>query len=225
MKAPPQEHEFEASRGLPEQLPAGEHVLWQGAPDWWTLASDAMHVRLLAVYFSVLLAWRSAAVWMDTGNLGAATLSIVVLMPLALIALATLAFLAWLASRNSVYTITNRRVVMRVGIVLTVTFNLPYRRIESASLRRNADGTGDIALMLAEGDQIAYLHLWPHVRAWHVRRSQPLLRAIPECEQVSGLLVNAIADNSASASQGVVRVPAARKRPPVTSGASGPVAA
>ena len=224
MKAQPQEHEFEAARGLPEQLPAGEKILWQGAPHWQTLARDALHLRLLAVYFSVLLAWRAGAVWMDTGSLGTAALSIVVLLPLALLALATLALLAWLASHNSVYTITNRRVVMRIGIVLTVTFNLPYRRIESASLRRNANGTGDIALVLAPGDQIAYLHLWPHVRPWQVRRSQPMLRAIPDCARVSELLVNAIAD-SAAAGQSVVRVAPTRASHPATAGASGPVAA
>ena len=37
--------------------------------------------------------------------------------------------LAWLTSRNTVYTITNKRVVMRIGIVLSVTFNLPLRVI------------------------------------------------------------------------------------------------
>ncbi|MBP6850563.1 MAG: PH domain-containing protein [Rhodoferax sp.] len=224
MKAVVQEHEYEAAHGLPEQLPAGEKILWQGAPHWQTLARDAMHLRLLAVYFAVLLAWRAGAAWMDTGSLGTAALSIVLLLPLALLALATLAVLAWLASRNSVYTITNRRVVMRVGIVLTVTFNLPYRRIESASLRRNANGTGDIALLLSAGDQIAYLHLWPHVRAWHVRRSQPMLRAIPDCARVSEMLVQAIAD-SAAAGQSVVRAAPTRVSQPVTSGSSGPVAA
>jgi hypothetical protein len=159
VKTVPQEHEFEAARGLPEQLPAGERVLWQGAPRWQTLARHAFHVRLLAVYFAALL--------------------------------------AWLAGRNTVYTITNRRVVMRIGIVLTVTFNLPYRRIESAGLRRHPDGTGDIALVLSEGDQIAYLHLWPHARPWHVRRSQPMLRAVPNCERVSALLAQALTDSAA----------------------------
>ena len=86
MKAQPQEHEFEAAHGLPEQLPAGEKVLWQGAPHWQTLARDALHLRLLAVYFSVLLAWRAGAAWMDTGSVLTALGSMVVLLPLALLA-------------------------------------------------------------------------------------------------------------------------------------------
>ena len=28
------EHEFEAQPGLPEKLPRGEVILWQGAPNW-----------------------------------------------------------------------------------------------------------------------------------------------------------------------------------------------
>ena len=36
-----EEHEFEAARGLPELLPAGERVLWQGSPDWRGLAREA----------------------------------------------------------------------------------------------------------------------------------------------------------------------------------------
>ena len=35
------EHEFEPVHGLPEKLPAGEKILWQGSPDWKTLANEA----------------------------------------------------------------------------------------------------------------------------------------------------------------------------------------
>jgi hypothetical protein len=31
---------FEPIRGLPEQLPEGEHILWQGAPDPRVLARE-----------------------------------------------------------------------------------------------------------------------------------------------------------------------------------------
>ena len=43
--------------------------------------------------------------------------------------------MAWLSARNTVYTITDRRVVMRIGIVLTLTFNLPFKRIAAAGLQ------------------------------------------------------------------------------------------
>ena len=50
------EHEFEAAPGLPEALPAGERILWQGSPDWKLLAAEAFHVRRLSLYFALMIA-------------------------------------------------------------------------------------------------------------------------------------------------------------------------
>ncbi len=69
---------------------------------------------------------------------------------------------------------------MRIGIVLTLTLNLPFRVIESAGLRTYADGTGDIPLSLAGKEKIAIIHLWPHARPWRFARPEPMLRAIPD---------------------------------------------
>jgi hypothetical protein len=49
--------------------------------------------------------------------------------------------LAWLSARTTVYTITDKRVVMRIGIVLSLTFNLPLRQIESAGLKLHRAAT------------------------------------------------------------------------------------
>ena len=195
------EHEFEAAHGLPELLPHGEKILWQGAPDWRTLAIQVMHVRTLAIYFAAMLLWRGGTVLNDTGSLLAALVSIAIPTPLALVALGLMTLFAWLTSRTTVYTLTNRRVVMRIGIVLSVTFNLPYRTIESVSLRTDAKGekrasnandTGDIALLLAASDKIAYANLWPHARPWRVKRPEPMLRAVPQSARVGQLLATAI---------------------------------
>ena len=55
------EHEFEAAPGLPEPLPAGERVLWQGAPQWRTLAVEVFHVRAVAIYLVAMLALQASA--------------------------------------------------------------------------------------------------------------------------------------------------------------------
>jgi hypothetical protein len=49
---------FEPIRGLPEKLPEGEHILWQGAPDPRRLAREALGVRWVAAYFILLAVWR-----------------------------------------------------------------------------------------------------------------------------------------------------------------------
>jgi hypothetical protein len=108
-----------------------------------------------------------------------------------LCALALLAGCAWLSSRETLYTITNKRVVMRIGIVLTVTFNLPFARITGASVKALKGSTGDLALALNNEDQIGYFHLMPHARPWHLRQPQPALRCVPEVAQVGALLQQA----------------------------------
>lgn len=185
------EHEFEAAHGLPEPLPAGERLLWQGSPEWWALARSAFHVRQLAVYFAVILALRCAGVLADGGSADDATRALLLLLPLALLAVGVALTLAWLAARTTVYTLTDRRVVMRIGIVLSLTFNLPLARIANAGLRTNADGTGDIPLALAGGDRIAWLHLWPHTRPWKLARPEPMLRCVPHAAEAARVLARA----------------------------------
>jgi hypothetical protein len=188
---PHHEHEFEAAPGLPEALPAGERILWQGSPDWKMLAVDAFHVKRLAIYFFLMIALQAIMIW-DASlglmvNLSALSISTV----LATVALSLLALTAWLSASTSMYTITNRRVVMRIGIVLTLTFNLPHRWIKTAQIRDQGKGFGEIALELKGDDRIAYLHLWPHARAWRVTQPQPALRCIANAQEVGSLLYDA----------------------------------
>ncbi len=187
------EHEFEASHGLPAALPKGEHILWQGSPDFLSLARHAFHVPTLAAYFAVLLIVRGSLVISDGLGLTAAATSVAILFPLAVIAIALVTLLAWLAARSAVYTLTNRRLVMRIGIVLNITFNLPLSVVSSAGLKLFKDGTGEIPLVLNGEDNIAYPHLWPHARPWQIKKTQPMLRCVPHAARVGALLTDAVA--------------------------------
>ena len=208
------EHEFEPPFGLPEPLPAGERILWQGSPDWRMLARSAFHVRKLAIYFGAILALRVAFVFADGGTAAEAAKAIAMLLPLALLAIGIAASMAWLSSRTTVYTLTNKRVVMRIGIVLSLTFNLPLQRLATAGLRLYPDGSGDLPLTLAGTDTIAYLHLWPHARPWRVAKPEPMLRCVPDAVRVSALLADAWAHATGGAAVKAVRVePAARAQP------------
>lgn len=208
------EHEFEAEPGLPEPLPRGERLLWQGSPDERTLAREALHWRKLAVYFAVILGCRAVFVLTDGGTAWQAVVSVTWLLPLAVFAVGMSYMLGRLIARTAVYTLTDRRLVMRIGVVLTLSFNLPFRQIASAAMREGQGGHGDIVLTLADGNQIAYLHLWPHARPWQLKRPQPMLRAVPQVRQVAALLADSLmasagpqaADTPARAS-GPVAVP------------------
>jgi hypothetical protein len=185
------EHELEPQYGLPERLPANEKILWQGSPDARVLARSAFHIRKLALYFVALVAINAASVVADGAAAMDVLLALVWPAGLSALALGGVWTLAWLTARTAVYTVTDRRVVMRIGIVLTLTFNLPLRTLETAAMRQGPDGHGDIVLALKGPDHIAWLHLWPHARPWHLTRTQPMLRALPQVADVAALLQKA----------------------------------
>ena len=185
------EHEFEAALGLPEPLPAGEKILWQGAPSWTAMAKHVFRLQWLTVYFAVIVVLQIASVSSSAGGLAEGWSSVALAVFLALVGLLLVGLLAYWSATTTVYTLTNRRIVMRVGIVLTVTFNLPFKTLRSADLKLYKDGTGDIPMQIATGDKIAFFHLWPHVRPWRLAKPEPMMRCIPEAKQVAVLLTEA----------------------------------
>jgi hypothetical protein len=212
------EHEIEPVWGLPERPPTGETILWQGAPEWRVFARRAMHVRGLALYFALLIASRCAASLMDGASLAVAAWDAAWFVPFALAGLALVVLFAWLAGRTSAYTITNRRVVLRVGIALSMTANIPFDAIQAAAVKVDPDGSGDITLTINPANRVSYLFFWPHVRPWHYARPEPALRSIPDAAAVAQVLSRALA---AAASMPVRPVAAAA----VAGAAAGPQAA
>lgn len=185
------EHEFEAAPGLPEPLPAGEKMLWQGTPQWFLLARDAFHVGKLALYFLLMIGLQLAFLIDDGAATNDIVSSIIKSLLTAALALGILCAVAWLASKTSLYSITNKRVIMRIGIVLTLTFNLPHKRIAGAAIKNLRGASGDIALALYPSDRIAWVHLWPHNRAWRFSQPEPAMRCIPNAKAVGELLLAA----------------------------------
>ena len=185
------EYEFEAALGLPEPLPQGETILWQGAPNWISMAKHVFRLQWLSLYFAVIVIWQLISVSTSEEGLAAGWSSVALAFFLAVIGLVLIGFLAYWSATTAMYTLTNRRIVMRVGIVLTVTFNFPYKTLSSADLKLYKDGTGDIPIQIATEDKIAFFHLWPHVRPWRVANPEPMLRCVPDAQQVAQLLTEA----------------------------------
>jgi hypothetical protein len=175
--------------GLPAQPPKGEELLWQGRPQAFALAREALKINWIAGYFVALAVWRG---WMMGDGVPATILA--VMLPYLAIGAVTCAILLTIATvqaRSTVYTITTARVAMRIGVALTVTLNLPFRQIGAANLALKSNGTGTIALQTLGDTRISYLVCWPHVRPWHFNRTQPALRAIPDAAAVAKILAEA----------------------------------
>ena len=186
------EHDFEPIRGLPGDLPEGEAILWQGSPSWTRLACQAFHVRAASAYFALMLAWRAASAIRAGTEPRAALAATVSVAPIALAAMGLLTLFAWLNARTTVYTLTNKRIVLRFGVALTKAINLPFAIIESGALKAFADGSGDLAVTLKAPNKLAFLQMWPHVRPWRASAPQPTLRAIPEAAGVARVLASAM---------------------------------
>lgn len=187
------EYEYEPVPGLPERLPPGEEILWQGAPRWESLARQAFHVRKVGIYFLILIAWT--VVW-DIRNGRDPVVSAFWLVVAAALAMSLLTLLARVMARSTLYTITNHRVVMRFGVAIPMTINLPFGKITRVALRDQGDGVGDIPLTLGPEAKTSYLVLWPHARPWCFSPPEPMLRAIPEAKRVARILATALGDDA-----------------------------
>jgi hypothetical protein len=179
--------------GLPAELPEGERQLWQGKPDWRSLAIRAFHVRKVAIYFAALMAWRVGNMLADGAGGAAALREVVAFLPFAVVTLGVLALIAWGYARVTTFTITTKRVVLQTGISLNAYINLPYARIDSAGLHVFRDGTGDIPLRLTREDRIAVYLIWPFMRPWRITHPQPMLRGVPDAANVGAILAAAMA--------------------------------
>lgn len=178
------EHEAEPIRGLPGELPEGERILWQGAPDWRVFVRSALFGRWIAGYFALLALWSLAS-----GGIGGAFASAVA----GIVTFGLLAGFAKLVEKTTVYTITNRRVVLRVGVALNKCINLPLPLIGSANLRPLGGEHGDIALSMTERHGLGYLMLWPHARPLRLSTPEPMMRALPDAQAVANILADACA--------------------------------
>lgn len=199
--------------GMDEPLPAGERLLWQGAPRWQSLARHALHVRKVALYFAVLAGWKFAASLGEGAGGTTALVGAAWLLALGAAAIGVLTAIAWGMQRTTIYAVTSERVLMRIGIALPMTLNLPLAQIDGAGLRMRRDGSGDIALALRAGQRIGWLYLWPHARAWRIAQPEPQLRGLGEPLLVADIVARALAEAAATTPVRVA-APASSTPPP-----------
>ncbi|MEP1652066.1 MAG: photosynthetic complex putative assembly protein PuhB [Paracoccaceae bacterium] len=181
---------FEPIRGLPETLPADEHILWQGAPNPLRLAKDAWALNWILGYFSLLAMARVIVASGEVPLTAAMAQGVPFLVAGALVAMIVIG-MATVQARSTVYTLTNKRACMRIGAALTMTLNLPYVCLANANAAVRPSGLGTITFELMGDTRLSYLMTWPHVRPWTMRRTQPSFRAIPDAARVAAIFADA----------------------------------
>ena len=180
--------DFEDQPGIPAPLPPGEHIVWQGSPDKWELAKNAFHLRKIMIYFMVILGVQILSGITSGDASASAGVSLSMTVALSFAGIMILAVLAWATAHLTIYTVTNKRILIRFGVALQMTINLPFTQIKAADMRVDGHGFGDIPLLLKDTKQVNYLVLWPHVRPWCFSQPQPMLRSIANVKTVAVLI-------------------------------------
>jgi Bacterial PH domain len=178
--------------GLPDHLPEGEKLVWQGRPDWLRLARDAFHVNKVAIYFAVVIAGQAGLRLASGSDWNEALKAVPVLLGLAIAACGIILVLSFISARTTHYTMTTKRVIMKVGIALPVIINIPYSQVDGVSFALTGGDRGNIVFKLSGGVRLAYLMLWPHARPWQFSKPQPCFRDIPNVEAVATRLAQVI---------------------------------
>jgi hypothetical protein len=199
--------DFEPERGLPAKLPPGERVLWKGAPSAAGLAVRALHVRKVALYFVLLGLWKAGSAHASGLPAAESATRFGVMLMFGAAACGILWLIAWGYARTTVYTLTDKRLVIRNGIALPVTVNLPFARVDGASLRLFGDNTGDIPLILNKADRVPVAFIWPHMRPWRITRPEPMLRSVPDAVHVASLMTAALKGQAVRAMQASAEAP------------------
>lgn len=184
--------DFEPVPGLPEALPQDERVLWSGSPDKWRIGHRVFHTRTVFGLFAVLaVSSLFSSLTADAGMAQKAGQFLSILLAGgAYIALAM--GMGWLIAINTVYTLTDKRLVIRHGVTMPMAINIPYATVASAALRAGRDGIGDVSVALLEGNHVSLFAMWPHNRPWSWQGAAPAIRCIPEAERVAQQLHDAL---------------------------------
>lgn len=179
------EYEDEPVEGLPDYLPEGEALVWQGRPTVAAMARRVFFIPHLALYFGLLIAGHAVYRLMEGVSAAQVMGTFVWQAGLAATVLVLLAWLARSYAASVMYTLTSERLVIRSGVALPMMVNIPIEQITAADMRVYRDGTGDIVLTPIADRKLHWVLLWPNVSAWYSRPIRPLLRGLAEPDRAA----------------------------------------
>ncbi len=214
--------------GEVSRLPAGERVLWSGAPDQRALARYLLRERWVLGFVAFSFAIGAADAWQHPTDSGPRLIGVGILsLVLALVAVVSIRLFAWRLAKTSSYVITDKRVFFNIGIVLRADANVPYSIVEGVDLLRRPDGSADLMVTLGGTQEIPWLLLFPHMSWRGSRRGRPTFRGLRQPDAAAAAVVGALrahvesAADSSDVASGVMvgttgRVPSAAAGTPAT---------
>ncbi len=174
--------------GLPGMLPVGETIVWQGKPETNEVWVHVFKARWIAAYFAAMLGWLLVTgLYFGRGS-DDIIMSLIIMAAAGAAVLGIFRAFAAGVHRTTVYTITNRRVVMRIGIALPTAFNLPFCEMESADVLKRANGSGNIALRFKPDIRLNWAVFFPHVRGLKMSRTEPQMIGLADVVTAADIL-------------------------------------
>ena len=154
-----------ASDALRRELAPGERLLWSGRPlQGLRLESESLTRSAFGlVFFGFSVFWINAA-W--TSNSSATQSSIFPLFGVPFVLAGFYLFVGhffWhaLCRKYTEYGVTNRRVIVRSGIVNKTTRSIDYRKIPTLTVTARPDGSGTIQFgetkAISQGEGVSYV--------------------------------------------------------------------
>lgn len=174
-------------------LEPGERILWQGRPDASSLRRYLLKGRWLAVYIGGLLAWKLALILWVRGLRPQEVFDAATLVLQGIVLVGITRYFAWALARATTYTVTDLRIVIRHGIALPGTVDIPLRALRSIAVRVHDDGTGDVALAVRDGGGIGFAKLWPYARGLELSHPIPMLRGVGDAAVLGTILSRRLA--------------------------------
>jgi uncharacterized protein with PQ loop repeat len=98
----------------------------------------------------------------------------------------------WLVAINTIYTITDKRLIIRHGVTMPMAINVPYAKVATAAAKVREDGSGDVSVAMLDGNNVSLFAIWPHNRPWNWQGVAPAMRAIPDAARVGVILHDAL---------------------------------
>jgi hypothetical protein len=144
------------------------------------------------VYFGALLLARIVFGVQEGQSAAVIAASCAWLATLGATAAGLLALLAWLAARATVYSITTGRLILRFGVAVPITINIPYALVQSADLKSFKDGSAELSVGLSAQQRVGWLVTWPHVRPGYFSHPQPCMRGLRNAAEAAAILAKAL---------------------------------
>jgi hypothetical protein len=165
------------------------------------MARTVFHLRSVCIYFAILIAVHVSVQIARGSSLSEVLLGSTWMLGLGLTAIAILAVLAWSYARTTIYTLTNKRLVLRFGVAMPMMVNIPLSILGAADMRQHKDGSGDIILTLNQKKRLSYFMLWPNVRPMKFSPIQPAMRSLGDVGAAASALASVIAETNPSTTE------------------------